>query len=71
MRCSTSGGQQGSSSSTAPGSGTAAVVVSDGVGRCGSGTLQGSSFVYYYACDNTQGPGCGLYKPAVTLQAGK
>lgn len=35
--------------------------------RCG---LQGSQFVYYYACDNTKGPGCGLYKPAVALDAG-
>jgi hypothetical protein len=33
--------------------------------RCG---LQGGSFVYYYACDNTQGPGCGMYKAAVTLK---
>lgn len=38
--------------------------------RCG--LLQGgssiSSFVYYYACDNTQGPGCGLYQRAVVLE---
>lgn len=26
-----------------------------------------SMMVYYWACDNTQGPGCGLYQRAVTL----
>lgn len=71
MRCATSVGQHGGSSSLAPGGSAAAVVVSGGVGGCGSDVLQGGRFVYYYACDNTQGPGCGLYKPAVTLQAGR
>jgi hypothetical protein len=35
--------------------------------RCG---LQAGRFVYYYACDNTKGPGCGLYQPAVALDPG-
>ncbi|WIA23119.1 hypothetical protein OEZ86_010021 [Tetradesmus obliquus] len=38
--------------------------------RCGrrsvmkSRLLQGGCCCYYYACDNTQGPGCGFYAAA-------
>lgn len=72
MRCSTtaaSGLQGGRSRDAAAGSSAAAAAVVAGGGG-GPGALQGGSFVYYYACDNTQGPGCGLYKPAVSLRAG-